>query len=79
MFPDQYGRLNGLKINAEYFIEEIERSKESFFEYKYNPFRYDVNGVKIDFGSESEKEDSLHVGKELLLRVDLDTIREMPW
>ena len=27
VFPDQYGRLTGLKMNAEYFIEVIENSK----------------------------------------------------
>lgn len=25
VFPDQYGRLNGLKLNAEYFLEVVEQ------------------------------------------------------
>jgi hypothetical protein len=28
VFPDQFGRLTGLKINAEYFVEVVEKSKK---------------------------------------------------
>lgn len=28
VFPDQYGRLNGLKINAEHFLEVMEKSQK---------------------------------------------------
>ena len=24
VFPDQFGRLNGIKLNAEYFLEQVE-------------------------------------------------------
>ena len=27
VFPDQYGRLTGLKLNAEYFLEVLESSQ----------------------------------------------------
>lgn len=26
VFPDQYGRLTGLKLNAEYFLDHVERA-----------------------------------------------------
>eukprot|EP00347_Sterkiella_histriomuscorum_P014936 403358939 len=77
VFPDQFGRLTGLKLNAEYFIETIENSKRDnctpFFEYKYNPFRFDVLGKPIDF------KDTVQMPKSIRLTPDLDTMREQPW
>jgi hypothetical protein len=51
VFPDQFGRLTGLKLNAEYFIDTIEENgnNPSLFEFKYNPFRFDVLGKMIEF------------------------------
>ena len=53
VFPDQFGRLTGLKLNAEYFIDVVEKSQKEnstpYFEFKYNPFRYDILGTSINF------------------------------
>jgi glutamine synthetase len=77
VFPDQFGRLTGLKLNAEYFIEVVEASKKDnstpCFEFKYNPFRYDVLGKMITFP------DNLPLPKSMRLTPDLDTLREQPW
>ncbi|CDW80282.1 UNKNOWN [Stylonychia lemnae] len=82
VFPDQFGRLTGLKLNAEYFADEVEKhqkqstsEKESlpFFEYKYNPFRFDVQGKPITF------DDDVKLSKSIRLVPDLDTLREQPW
>jgi len=58
VFPDQYGRLNGLKINAEHFLEVMENSQKEgklgMFEYKYNPFRYDVEGTLIEINEDQD-------------------------
>ncbi len=71
VFPDQYGRLTGLKLNAEYFIETVEAQSQAFFEIKQNPFRFDALGKKI--------ETPLTLPKTLLLTPDLATLREMSW
>lgn len=58
VFPDQYGRLNGLKLNAEYFLEMVgEGSGKPLFEYRYNPFRFDSNGTLIDFERKDQEEE----------------------
>lgn len=46
VFPDQYGRLQGIKVNAEYFIECAGKEE---FDYSFNPFRYDINGTRFEF------------------------------
>jgi hypothetical protein len=89
VFPDQYGRLNGLKLNAEYFLEVVEGKNKSgetpLFEYKYNPFRFDVNGTQIEFQSNEEKSeekansDKIELPKTLNLSPDLQTLKEMTW
>lgn len=77
VFPDQFGRLTGLKLNAEYFIETVEASKRNnstpLFEFKYNPFRFDVLGKPIEFN------DSIKLPKSIRLSPDLDTLREQTW
>jgi len=74
VFPDQFGRLTGLKLNAEHFIETVEASSRNnttpTFEFKYNPFRFDVMGKMIDF------KDSIKLPKSLKLSPDLGTLRE---
>ena len=30
VYPDQYGRLTGLKLNAEYFLDQIEGGRDMF-------------------------------------------------
>lgn len=78
VFPDQYGRLAGIKINAEYFLETVDSSKGSgaHFLYRHNPFRYDICGSEIDFG---EDENAVKLPKSLLLKPDFSTIKEVPW
>lgn len=77
MFPDQFGRLTGLKLNAEYFLEVVESSKKKkqdpVFELNYNPFRYDILGKPITVP------ETLNMTKSLRLSPDLDTLREQPW
>jgi glutamine synthetase len=72
VFPDQYGRLAGLKLNAEYFLEQID-SGNNFFEYNSNPFKFDVQGSPIEFSEGLEFPDTL------LLKPDLTTVKEVPW
>lgn len=49
-----------MKLNAEYFIEMVEETarinksgsssgSKPMFEYRHNPFRFDINGGLIDF------------------------------
>lgn len=81
VFPDQYGRLTGLKLNAEYFLETVDQhegtnGEGAFFEVKQNPFRFDALGKAIDF---PEGEGAIKLPKTLLLRPDLTTMREMSW
>ena len=71
VFPDQYGRLTGLKLNAEYFLEVVSSSKQPFFEYKYNPFRFDILGKMVDF--------DFPITKSVLLKPEMSTFREMCW
>lgn len=84
VFPDQYGRLSGLKLNGEYFLETIETSRadtaqskdpkeKPMFEFKHNPFRFDILGKHIEFT------DKVDLPKNLLLSPDLSTLREIPW
>jgi hypothetical protein len=30
VYPDQYGRLTGLKLNAEYFLDQMQGGKDMF-------------------------------------------------
>ena len=75
VFPDQYGRLSGMKISAEHFLDVVDgKNSDSgsiFFEYKYNPFRYDAVGSEITFDED--------LPSSLLLSPDLTTLKEMPW
>jgi glutamine synthetase len=74
VFPDQYGRLTGLKVNAEYFLERVEASESgAHFEIKQNPFRFDALGKKIEIPED------VAMPKSLLLTPDLSTLREMSW
>ena len=76
VFPDQYGRLTGLKLNAEYFLEVIEPSSANskpHFDFKFNPFRFDVLGKMMKF------KDQFSIPKSLVLRPDMLTLREMAW
>jgi len=74
VFPDQYGRLTGLKVNAEYFLERVEASEAgAHFEIKQNPFRFDALGKKIEIPED------VQMPKSLLLTPDLSTLREMSW
>jgi len=67
-------------MNAEYFLEVLERSQsddkkgQDLFEFKYNPFRFDILGKKIDFDQSVPK-----LSHSLLLRPELETMREQPW
>lgn len=72
VFPDQYGRLTGLKLNAEYFLEQMEKGQDKF-EVKQNPFRYDALGKMIEFP------DKVKLPKSLYLRPELSTMRECSW
>ena len=64
IFPDQFGRLTGMKLNAEYFIEAVQEAnngnengeKPTFFEFKHNPFRFDIHGKPINFSQASCKD-----------------------
>ena len=69
-------------MNAEYFIEQVEKAKKEsasnpdarpYFEFKYNPFRFDVLGKPIEFG------DDFKLPKSVRLVPDIETMREMPW
>lgn len=64
-------------MNAEYFIDTVEASlrenKTPCFEFKYNPFRFDVLGKPIDF------KDSIKLPKSVKLSPDINTLREQPW
>lgn len=71
VFPDQYGRLTGIKVNAEYFLERVEASE--CFEIKQNPFSFDALGKKIEIPED------VPIPKSLLLTPDLSTLREMSW
>lgn len=46
------------------------------FEYKYNPFRYDVEGTLIET---KDDENSFTLPKSLMLSPDISTLKEMPW
>jgi len=74
-FPDQYGKLQGLKLNVEHFIEIMENvtDQERCFEYKQNPFKKDIEGKNIDF------EESLKLEDALYLRPDISTLRDAPF
>jgi hypothetical protein len=48
LFPDQYGRIHTLQLDAEYFIEEIEKGNEGFM-FDQNPFKSDIAGKIISF------------------------------
>lgn len=61
-----------MKLNAEYFLEQID-SGNNFFEYNFNPFKFDVQGSPIEFTECLELPDSL------LLKPDLTTVKEVPW
>src|SRR6185312_11068095 len=64
-------KLQGLKLNAEHFIEVMERNdEEACFEYKYNPFKKDVEGKTIEFDEGFKISDSLY------LRPDLSTLKD---
>lgn len=43
------------------------------FEYKHNPFRFDILGKSIEFS------DKVELPKNLLLRPDIATLKEIPW
>lgn len=73
VYPDQYGRLTGLKLNAEYFLDQIEGAGRDMFEVKQNPFRYDALGKAIDFP------EGMKLPKSLLLKPELSTMRECSW
>lgn len=66
-FPDQYGRLQGFKMNSEHFIDTIEgnQNKSTFFELNENPFKKDIEGKDIKFG------DDIKIPDTLLLKPDL--------
>lgn len=51
----------------------MERNTDSYFEMKYNPFRYDINGSKLDLSED------VKLSKELMLKPDLNTLKEVPW
>ena len=81
VFPDQYGRLAGIKVNAEYFLDQMQ-SGHSLFEYRHNPFRYDISGSEIEISTSEEGEDQepkVKLPKYLHLRPDIGTIKEVPW
>ena len=70
--------MSGLKLNAEYFLEVMEASaknptKKPFFEFKYNPFRFDVLGKMMTF------DQSFNIPKSVMLSPDMSTLREMAW
>ena len=68
--------MSGVKLNAEYFIEEMEASspkKPAFFEFKYNPFRYDINGKRLEIDA------TIKLPREIWLKPDMDTLREVSW
>jgi len=73
VFPDQYGRLAGLKFNAEYFLEHLDSSDSPFFEFGGNPFKFDISGTPIEFS------EGLTLPDTLLLKPDMGTVREVPW
>ena len=58
MFPDQFGRIHSLKIDAEHFIEQIEKNEKDgsqiLYPFYHNPFNYDIAGKKVDFESFSQ-------------------------
>ena len=74
-FPDQYGRLQGFKMNAEYFIDMMEANPEkgTFFEFNENPFKKDIEGKDIKFS------DEIHIPDSLLLKPDISTLRDAIW
>jgi hypothetical protein len=39
--------LNGLKVNAEHFLERVRSKESSRFEYAQNPFKYDIAGALL--------------------------------
>ena len=57
-------------MNAEYFLEVLEKAKadgkqgQELFEYKYNPFRFDILGKRIEFDDKS----GLKLPQSVLLR-----------
>ena len=67
LFPDQFGRIHTLKVDAEYFIEENE-----MFTFNYNPFKYDISAKEIQ-NIEVPMPDSL------VLKPDHETLRIAPW
>ena len=50
LFPDQFGRMHSLQIDAEHFLEEMEKGeKTSQFIFQQNPFKSDIAGKDINF------------------------------
>lgn len=45
IFPDQYGRMHSLKLDADHFLE----NPEAAFEFNQNPFKNDIAGKAITF------------------------------
>lgn len=72
-FPDQYGRLQGFKMNAEYFIDMLEQNPETYFEFNENPFKKDIEGKDIKFDKD------MNIPDLLLLKPDMTTLRDAIW
>lgn len=52
------------------------------FDYRHNPFMYDISGSEIDMGSEGEEhadDIKIKLPKTLKLRPDIPTMKEVPW
>jgi hypothetical protein len=66
-------------VNAEYFLEQVEKN-HPIFEYRHNPFRYDVSGSEIEMGeAEVEEPKKVILPKNLHLKPDILTMRVVPW
>ena len=53
---------------------------QPIFEYRHNPFRYDISGTEIEMGEEEgEEAKKVILPKNLHLRPDMLTMREVPW
>ena len=66
MFPDQYGRIQCLQVDAQHFLTQQD------FVFRHNPFQFDIAGKKVEFKT-TKLED------EITLRPDMTTLRTCSW
>jgi len=66
LFPDQFGRIHGVKVDAEYFINSVQSDPDYKIQFSHNPFANDICGeaIKISPAEEEETEESKNENNE---------------